>query len=616
MDYKKSADEILKNIGGEKNIDYATHCMTRLRFGLKDESKANGKRIEQIDGVKGVMSHSGQYQVIIGSDVTSVFSELPDSVKDSDSSQVETKPKEKLTPKVIFNNVIDYLSSSITAALGVIIGSGMVKLLLVILDLIGVQHGSTYNLLTIIGDVGFYFLPIVLAYTAAKKLKIDPALSIVVSAFLIHPNLISMLAKGNVTFLKVPVYSTTYASSIIPPLLATWVLSLIIPLIDKITPSWSKTILNPMLSLLITIPIVLVIFAPIGAIIGQGLSIITTTMTNYVPWLTMGIVAAFLPLLVIAGLHHAFDPIYLSSFAKVGYDPLFLPMMLAMNFSMTAAILVVGIKSKDKKKESLAYSSAISAGLAGITEPGLFGVLLKNKKALRSAMLGSGIGGVLVGLLHLKIFAPVSPSVIAMISFLSKKYPANIVYALIIAIVSFISAFVFTWLSYREEAENDKNSIKLNNQSVLAPIKGKVIPLEQVKDATFADKLLGDGIAIEPSEGKVYSPVEGTVQVMYKTGHAIGLLSDTGNEILIHIGLDTVKLEGKGFEKIAKQGDHVRAGQLLLKFDMSFIEAQGYDLTTPVVVTNLDSTGKKLVENNVQQDIGSSMPIFDIQGGN
>ncbi len=616
MDYKKSADKILKDVGGTKNVDYVTHCMTRLRFGLKDESKAKGKEIEKIDGVKGVMSQSGQYQVIIGSDVTNVFAALPDSIKDGDSVESESKPKEKLTPKVIFKNILDYLSSSITAALGVIIGSGMIKLLLVILDLIGVQHNSTYNLLTILGDTGFYFLPLVLAYTAAKKLKTDPALSIVVSAFLIHPNLISMLAKGDVTFLKVPVYSTTYASSIIPPLLATWLLSLIIPLVDKFTPNWSKTILNPMLSLLITVPIVLVIFAPIGAIIGQGLSIITTTMTNYVPWLTMGIVAAFLPLLVIAGLHHAFDPIYLSSFAKVGYDPLFLPMMLAMNFSITAAVLVVGIKSKDSKKESLAYSSAVSAGLAGITEPGLFGVLLKNKKALRSAMLGSGVGGVLVGLLHLKIFAAVSPGVIAMVSFVSKKYPANIIYALIVAVVSFIAAFIFTWLAYKEETEDNGNSIKLNNHSVLAPIEGKVIPLEQVKDATFADKLLGDGIAIEPSEGKVYSPVDGTVQVMYKTGHAIGLLSDSGDEILIHIGLDTVKLEGKGFEKIAKQGEHVKAGQLLLKFDMPFIQKQGYDLTTPIVVTNLDSTGKKIVENNKSQEIGSSMPIFDIQGGN
>src|SRR5699024_10076905 len=195
-------------------------------------------------------------------------------------------------------------------------------------------------------------------------------------------------------------------------------------------------------------------------------------------------------------------------------------------------------------------------------------------------------------------------------------YPTNIIYALIVAGVSFIAAFIFTWLSYKEETEDNGNSIKLNNHSVLAPIKGKVIPLEQVKDATFADKLLGDGIAIEPSEGKVYSPVNGTVQVMYKTGHAIGLLSDSGDEILIHIGLDTVKLEGKGFEKIAKQGEHVKAGQLLLKFDMPFIKNQGYDLTTPIVVTNLDSTGKKIVENNKSQEIGSSMPIFDIQGGN
>ncbi|WP_368790957.1 beta-glucoside-specific PTS transporter subunit IIABC [Companilactobacillus farciminis] len=615
MDYKKSADKILKDVGGTKNIDYVTHCMTRLRFGLKDESKAKGKEIEKIDGVKGVMSQGGQYQVIIGGEVAKVFNQLPADLKEDEPIQ-KNPMKNKKTVKYIFKNILEYVSRSLTQAFGVIIGTGMIKLFIVILDLIGVQHNSTYNLLTIIGDTGFYFLPLVLAYTAAKNLKIDPALSIIVSAFLIHPDLISMLSKGSINFLGLPVYNTGYSSSIIPPLLATWVLSIVIPLVDKYTPNWSKTILNPMLSLLITMPIVLVVFAPIGAIIGKGLSIFTATITNYVPWLTMGLISALLPLLVITGLHHAFDSIALNGFATVGYDSLFLPMMLAMNFAVTGAVLASAFKTNDKKKESLAYSSAISSGLAGITEPGLFGVLLKNKKALRATMIGSGIGGAFVGLFHIKMFAIVSPGIISIVSFLSDKFPINIVYAIIVAIISFVSAFTIAWVIVPSEKNSNKEIVKIKDQEILSPIKGTLVPLDSVKDATFANKLLGDGIAIEPADGNVYSPVDGTIQVMYKTGHAIGLLSDSGDEILIHIGLDTVKLDGKGFKKIAKQGDHVKAGQLLLKFDIPFIKKQGYDLTTPIVITNLDVSGKYIKKDNRRTKINSNVPILSIQGGN
>lgn len=598
MDYKPLAKDILNKVGGESNVKNVTHCMTRLRFELKDENLAKKAELEDIGLVKGIMQQSGQYQIIIGSEVANVYQALPESIKNEnpDDSNLNESLKTNHSIKQIFNRILDYLSASITGAIGVIIGSGMIKLLLVILDLFSVHHGTTYNILSIIGDTGFYFLPLILAYTSAKKLKVDPAISIVVSAFLIHPQLIELLTKSNVTFLGIPVYSTNYAAGIIPPLLATWLLSIVFRMVDKITPNWSKAILNNMLALLITIPLVLLFFAPLGSIIGTGLSTITNLITQYVPWLTMGITAAFLPLLVIAGIHHAFDPLYISSFAKVGYDALFLPMMLAMNFAITASLIVVGLKSKAKKDESIAFSSAISSGLAGITEPGLFGVLLKRKRALAGTMIGSGFGGSVVGLLHVKIFAAVSPGMIAMISFISKKYPNNIIMAIIAAIVSFIVSFVATWLLERNsfDTESNKASKEKHSFNIHQPIKGKKIPLSKVNDATFSEKILGDGAAIIPEEGKVLAPVNGTIQVMYQTGHAIGIKSDGGLEILIHIGLDTVKLGGKGFNPKVSQGQHVKIGDELLDFDLNWVKAQGFDLITPVIITNLNDLDMNL----------------------
>lgn len=604
MDYKNAANKIYKLVGGKENINYVTHCMTRLRFGLKDDKVAKTDEIKQIDGVKGVMIQGGQYQIIIGSDVGDLYKELPAGIKD-DAQPVTDDTNKKLTIKDIGNNILGYISASVTGALSVIIGCGMLKLLLVILDLFKVQHGFTYNIITIMGNAGFYFLPAVLAYTSAKKLRVNPAMAIAVSTFLIDPDLIKLLAQGNVTFLKLPVYSTTYASSIIPPLLATWALSIVSKLVDKITPKWSKAILDPMLTLLITIPLVLVVFGPIGAIIGQDLSIFASAITKYVPWLTMGIVAAFLPLLVLAGIHHAFDPIYINSFAKVGYDAWFLPMMLAMNFSITASTLVVALKTKEEKTKSIAYSSAVSAGLAGITEPGLFGVLLTNKRALISSMIGSGIGGALVGLFHVKIFAAVSPGAISMISFFSNKFPQNLMFAIIVAIVSFVSSFAITWFSYSSKQTKVDNSIN-------SPIKGELIPLSEVKDATFADKLLGDGFAVKPIEGKVYSPVDGTVEVMYKTGHAIGLKSNSGQEILIHVGLDTVKLNGKGFSPKVKQDTAVKKGQLLLTFDLEGIKKQGYDLTTPVIITSMGDAKSMEKLKSTGVEISHNTPIIKL----
>ncbi len=598
MNYKKVAEEIANAIG-EDNFEHATHCMSRLRFVLKDESKVDDESVENIEGVKGVMKQGGQYQIIIGGEVANVFNALPKTIRNTSGEEESNKEPKKKDLKGYLTSIFNYISGSLVAALPAIIGCGMVKLVLVIIGMVGLDGTPTYNVLNIIADTGFYFLPVIIAFTAAKKLNTDIVLSMVVSAVLIHPMLIEAMSGDGLSFLGMPIYSTSYTAAVIPPLFAAWVLSVVLPVVDKLTPGWSKAIFKPLLALIITVPIVLIIFAPLGAIIGVGLTQITEIAQQFSPWLTMAVLSALMPLLIITGMHHAFDPIMFTNFAGPGFDGLFLPLMLATNFALGAACLAVGIKTKNSNFKSVAISSAISALMAGITEPGLFGVLLRLKKPLFAAMIGSGVAGIFVGIFNIKSYALASPGIISMIQFISPEQSSNFINAIIVAviasIVSFIAVFVLGFKDLTDKkANNNENSKRNHGHQLLSPMEGVIVPIEEVNDATFSKKLLGDGIAILPTVGKVYSPVDGKIQVMFKTGHAIGILSDKGDEILIHVGIDTVKLEGNGFTPEIKDGDQVKAGDLLLKFDIEYIMSQGYDVTTPIVVTNLSSTNKKV----------------------
>ena len=590
MDVKKTAVEIVKAVGGTQNIQSATHCMSRLRLVLKNDSLADDSEVENIDGVKGIMKQGGQYQIIIGGEVSEVFNHLPKGLRNDED--VEDLKQDK-SIKGYLSAIFDYISGSLTGALPVILGGGMVKLLVAILGLMNLGNNPTVEVLNIIGDVGFYVLPIYVAYVAATKINTYIVLSMAVSAILLHPSLIAALSGDGLSFFGLPIYATSYASAVIPPLFATWVLKMVLKGVDKITPGWTKSIFRPMLALMITIPIVLIVFAPLGAIIGEGLVKITEVSQSFSPWLTMTVLAALMPLLIMTGMHHAFDPIMFANFAGPGYDGLFLPLMLATNFALTGSIIAVALKTKNTKFKTVAVSSAISAGVAGITEPGLFGVVLRLKRPLFASMIGSGI-------FNIKSYALASPGLIAMIQFIDPDGSSNFMNAVIVAVIGLVSGFIFTYLLGFEGIEDttDKSEAEQSQSkaasTVGSPMNGEFVLLENINDATFAQKLLGDGVAIVPSEGKVYSPVNGTVQVMFKTGHAIGLLSDNGDELLIHVGMDTVKLEGRGFSPKVKDGDKATKGQLLLEFDRELLIKEGFDITTPIIVTNLAVTNKTI----------------------
>lgn len=594
-DYKKTAASILEQIGGENNVRSITHCQTRLRIALVDNSSVDDENVKAIPGVMGVVRRGEQYQVIIGNEVQECYKEI--CKLGSFGDKTEERNKEKFTLKAWGNSVLDMITGSMSPVIPVILGCGMVKLLLIMMDLVGVSSElPTYQILTIIGDVGFYFLPLLLAYSAAKKMECSPMLAVTIVAVLIHPNLIALLSESGTSFLRIPVTVASYSSTVIPPLLSVWFLSKVEPLVDKICKGWTKTVFKPTLLLLICVPVSLILLAPLGAVIGDGMAYVLNFMQTKAGWLTLGVYSALLPFVVLAGMHVALFPYIFGNLGTLGYDVLQLPAMLAYNLSQGAACAAVAIRTKNKDLKAVATTSAVSAMVAGISEPGLYGVTMRLRKPLYASMIGSGLAGVVIGLFKVKAFTFSNPSLMAIFMYASPEYERNIVYALVAAgvsvVVTFVATLILGW-DDPEEAEaalagKDKaDDAGSKEYAVTSPIIGEMIPLSEVKDETFASGMLGQGIAVNPSEGKVIAPFDGTVEALFPTNHAVGLRSADGMvELLIHVGIDTVELNGEGFKGYVKQGDIVKQGDLLVEFDIEAIRKKRYDTVVPVIVSN------------------------------
>lgn len=619
MDYSITAKQLLEKLGGEKNISSVTHCMTRLRFFLKEESIVNDSEVEKIPGVMGIMKKGGQYQVIIGNNVAKCFAEIQKIASFSESTG--EKPKQNAV-----NTVLDFIAGCMTPMISAIIAGGLIKVLLVILGptLFGwlATTSDTYIILNAIGDSAFYFLPVFVALTAAKKLGCNLYLSIMVSAMLIYPDITTLLGGDAATHLfgVIPVTHGNYASSVIPAMLAVILLKYVEKCVDKITPEWSKNFLKPLLIVIIVAPITLCVLAPVGLIVGQGLQFVLTAIYGFAPWLAMGVFAGLMPFIVMTGMHWAFVPATLLALSSPGYELLLLPAMLSSNLAQSGASLAVAIKSKDTKMKQVAFPAAISAVLAGVTEPAMYGVTLKLKKPMYAACIASAIGGVITGFVQLKAFAFATPCLTAIVQFVESENNRNFIYACIIGVLVFTASFILTlFLSKKELNSNGEGkeitegSFQPENRSDLTvetPITGKVIPLADVNDATFSSEVLGKGYAVIPDKGEVYAPFDGTVETIMDTCHALGLVSDTGIEILVHVGLETVELNGKYFEAQVKTGKRFHKGDLLLKFDLKQIADAGYDVTTPVIVTNQDDY---VVEINRVDNVKKGMEVLTLK---
>lgn len=598
---RQIAEEVLAAVGGSANITSVTHCMTRLRFVLKDQSIPDKKKLESIKGVMGTNIAGGQYQIIIGNSVGKVYKELvaisgvTDTANFSDDTASEPQRKNPVV------TALDFISGCMTPLFTAIIAGGLIKVLLVILGptLLNVlsSKSDTYILMNALGDAPFYFLPILVAFTASKKLNCNSYLAVMVASVLLYPDVITLLGGDKATHLfgVIPVVHGSYSSSIIPAMLSTILLMYVERLVDRITPEWSKNFLKPLLIVLITAPITLCVLAPIGLVVGNGLQFVINGIYGFAPWFAMLIFSALMPFIVMTGMHWAFVPACLMSLANPGYDVLLLPAMLASNIAQAGATFGVAVKTKDKNMREMAIPAGISALLAGVTEPAMYGVTLKLKKPMIAACIASGIGGVLSGFLSLKAYAFATPCLTSIVQFVSPEGSKNIICAIAVLVECFIVAFVLAMILTKDVTENSEET---GEMQISAPIKGEVIALSEVKDPTFAAGILGEGLAVIPEEGKVYAPFDGVCENIFDTLHAMGLKSDDGVELLIHVGLETVKLNGKPFTAHIQDGKYFKKGDLLLEFDIDAIKQAGCEIQTPVIVTNVDDFDKVTIKND------------------
>ncbi len=615
MKYEKLAKDIIENVGGKGNINSLTHCVTRLRFKLKDENKANTDVLKSMDGVVTVVKSGGQYQVVIGNHVPDVYADVVKVAGLATESSEESE--EKMKP---FDRFIDIISGVFQPVLGVLCATGMIKGLNAILIATGLlaETDSTYIILNSIGDCLFNFFPIFLGFTAAKKFKLNQFTGMAIGAAMVYPS-ITALAGTTVTFLGIPVVmpSSSYQSTVIPIILAIFLASKVEKLFKKIVPDVIKTFIVPFLTLLLVVPVTFMAIGPVATIASNWLGDITLAVYNFSPVLAGLFIGGFWQVFVMFGLHWGLVPLAMNNLAVLGYDPI-LAASIAVCFAQTGVVMAIAAKTKNKKLKSLCIPSIIS-GFFGVTEPAIYGITLPRKKPFILSCIGGAVTGGILGIFGSKIFMVGGMGIFAIPTFIGpsgidKSFLGIIVASIAGLIVGFLLMY-FTKLSPEdmtdgkvEKVENKDNKDALVKQEVIvSPIKGDVLPLSEVKDEVFSQGLLGKGVAIEPKEGKVVAPVDGTLTTLFPTHHALGITSDKGAEILIHVGMDTVQLEGKCFTPKVKQGERVKAGQVLLEFDIKGIKEAGYPVTTPVIVSNsdnyLDIIGTDKKDINTEEDL-------------
>lgn len=610
MSNKELASQILKHVGGEENITFLTHCVTRLRFNLKDDSKADIKILSTLEGVITAQNKSGQLQVVIGAKVNDVFDELEKMVKITNSDMSVQENKKKRNP---INAFLETIAGIFTPILPALVGCGMLKTIGVLLkqyELIDPTSGVA-QVLDMGGDIIFYFMPFFLAVSAAKKFKTSQNMALCLAGAYMYPTILDAAKAvpagqtGTLDFLGLPILLVKYSSTVFPIIMSVYVLSLIYKRIDKAIPELVRSIFTPMIILLIMIPVQLIVLGPLGSYLGIGIA-------NGIEWLFMtgGIFAAFLlgalrPVLIMFGLHYSIMPIQVQQLAELGNTVLY-PSAVFSNLAQGGAALGVFLIAKSKKIKSVSVSSGFS-GILGITEPAMYGVNLRFKKPFYAAIIASGISSALFFMFKGTSIAIGMPGIFALGNL---KSNSGLILLICVLLAILLSAGLTMIMGIDEELE-DKNEVKIQEvealvkeNNILSPLKGEVKPLSEVNDTVFAQEVMGKGIAIQPLEGKVYAPFNGKVDAIFSTKHAIGLRSDDGVELLIHIGIDTVNLEGKYFTAHVNQGDTIKANDLLIEFDMEAIKNEGYDVITPVIVTNHDiyneinSANKEMIDIN------------------
>lgn len=588
-EYQTLATQIIALVGGKENVANVYHCQTRLRFTLVDNLKADTEALEKLDGVTKVIINAGQYQIVIGTHVADVFEEIEKLVEISQYTTTQEK-------KGIFDTIIDFVAGTFQPIIPALSGAGMVKAVLALLVVFNVitTDSQTYYMLNVFADGVFYFLPILIAFTQAQKLKCNPILAAGVAAMLLHPNWSALVTAGDAVnfFNVIPFTLASYGSSVIPIILIIFVQSYVEKFLNKHIPKSINIVFVPMLTFLIMGTLAFSVLGPIGAIVGNYLATVFTFLAENASWAPALIIGTFLPIMVMFGIHNGVVPLGIMQMSQLGYDSIFGPGCVCSNMAQATAGAVVAFVTKDKTTKETAIPGSITAYM-GITEPLLYGVNLPKRYPLIASMIGGGLGGLYAGLTHAHRFATGSsglPAVLLYIGDNTMTYFYNIIIAIVISIIS-TAIITFVLAKHFEKKETTDNldttqAPVITGQEVMSPLTGEVLPIEKAEDEVFASKVMGDGVVILPETTDVYAPFDGTIATLFPTKHAIGLVSDKGAEILIHIGINTVDLNGEGFKAFVKQGDSVTKGDKLISFDKVAIENAGYSSQTMVIITN------------------------------
>lgn len=605
--YDGLARIIIQNVGGKDNIISLAHCITRLRFKLKDESKANTDVLKSTDGIVTVMQSGGQYQIVIGNHVPDVYAVVCEKAHISADASVDA-PQEKMG---IGATLIDWISGIFQPILSILCAAGIIKGLLALWAFFDPEASASgaYQLWYAFGDGFFAFLPIILGATAAKKFGGNMFTGMGIGSALCYSGITAMAgaeAIGSVltgtafemsysaTFFGIPIImpSGGYLSTVVPIIVATYFTVKLEKWFKKVIPDVIKTFIAPVLAFAIMLPLTFLIIGPITSFLCNVVGVVFGALYNIpvVGGLVAGIlVGAFWQVLVIFGLHWGLVPLAMMNYGQLGYDFILSPYFTA-SFAQSMVVLAIYIKTKDKKMKEMALPAFIS-GIFGVTEPCIYGITLPKKKPFIISCIASAIGGGIIGFFGVKSFMMGGLGVFGLPVFIGDNTMKHLIVVIVAMVIAMVIGFVATYVTYKDDVPSAKSVEKadtVKNEVIVSPLKGEVKALSEVNDEAFSGGILGQGLAIVPAEGKLYAPCDGEITTFFPTGHAIGLASENGAEILIHVGMDTVKLDGDGFTPKKNQGDKVKKGDLLLEFDIEKIKAAGYDIITPMIITNTD----------------------------
>ncbi|GAB2941020.1 PTS beta-glucoside transporter subunit IIABC [Hafnia psychrotolerans] len=600
MEYTALAEEILSGVGGRENVRSVVHCATRLRFKLKDITKADAERLKRDPGVIMVVESGGQFQVVIGNHVAEVFNALNHGAEINDASGSEPTGGEGL-----FARLIDVVSSIFTPFIGIMAASGILKGLLALAMACHwtSTESGTYKVLFAASDAMFYFFPLIIGYTAGKKFGGNPFITMMIGGAMMHPLMISAFnlsqQPGAVSehFLGIPLVFINYSSSVIPVILAAWASSWLERRVMKILPSALRNFITPLICLAVIVPLTFLVIGPLATWASQQLAHGYLAVYNVSPAIAGAFMGAFWQVCVIFGLHWGLVPLMINNLSILGHDTM-LPLLLPAVMGQVGATLGVMLYTKDARTKALA-GSALSAGIFGITEPAIYGITLPNRRAFIFGCVGGAMGSAILGYFHTTTYSFGFPSVFTFTQVIPPTgFDHTVTAAIAGTLVALIFAAVSTYLFGQQakqpvsELAEGSNSVPVSlareKVTISSPLCGELVDLADVQDPTFASGLLGKGVAVKPTLGQVLAPADGVIASLFGTHHAIGIECDNGAEVLIHVGIDTVKLNGQFFTPHVKVDDVVKQGDLLLEFDIQGITAAGYDLTTPVIITNSD----------------------------